>query len=101
MAERVDRQVKNSNIPPKHANVTRTVIIEARCPEGESMCSDGVTCSDSGVCSNLLNMTNSFDEPEEPKNGAPSLELIGESFINVKQVRLSTAHGRLDDGSLP
>ena len=83
----VDRQVKNSNIPPKNANITRTVIIEARCPEGESMCSDGVTCSESGVCSNLFNMR-SFDEPEEPKNAPPSLKLIGESFINIKQVRL-------------
>ena len=86
-------QVQNSANPPMVADINRTIVVFPRCPLGEVVCSNGISCSANRFCrvDSLLEYVGISEDfgfgsgsLEQPR--VPVIKLIGNSIIEVKQV---------------
>ncbi|KAK3267920.1 hypothetical protein CYMTET_23548 [Cymbomonas tetramitiformis] len=71
------------------ATVTRNVTVLAACPTGEELCSDGVTCSEEGVCLGSLGESEAKAEPEvldtPPNVTLRTSSAVSSAYVEVKQ----------------
>ncbi|KAK3250934.1 hypothetical protein CYMTET_39709 [Cymbomonas tetramitiformis] len=71
------------------ATVTRNVTVLATCPTGEELCSDGVTCSEEGVCLGTLGESEAKAEPEAtdtpPNVTLRTFSAVDSAYVEVKQ----------------
>ena len=69
------------------ASVERNVTVRAKCPIGEYMCKDAVSCSEGGSCANDLSAGVPVDDEDAPTPPAISLITYAalSAYVDVKQ----------------
>ena len=82
-------QVHNMANPPMVSTVHRKIVIRPGCPVGETVCSNGKTCSNDGFCG--MSADSAVGQPLATDGGAvssppPVLKLAGKSMVHVKRV---------------
>ena len=68
------------------ADVVRRIIVLPRCPLGEVVCSDGLSCSIGRFCGmGSVAVSALLDSESSEPPGLPVIKLTGDNVIEVKQ----------------